>query len=139
MKGLQTATFGGGCFWCIEAVFERLPGVEAVVSGYTGGQTKNPTYREICSGSTGHAEVINVHFDPEQISYEELLEIFWVCHDPTTLNRQGADVGSQYRSAIFHHDEAQRVAAEKAKLALAQAGTYPRSDRYRNRAPDHLL
>lgn len=125
MDGMQIATFGGGCFWCLEAVFERLPGVSAVVSGYAGGKKPNPTYREVCSGTTGHAEVVNIHFDPQKISFDELLDLFWVCHDPTTLNRQGADVGSQYRSAIFYHDEDQHRAAEASKTALAASRTYP--------------
>jgi len=124
MDGMRIATFGGGCFWCLEAVFERLPGVSAVVSGYAGGKKPNPTYREVCSGTTGHAEVVNVHFDPQKITFEELLNLFWTCHDPTTLNRQGADVGSQYRSVIYYQDEDQRLAAEASKAALAAAGTY---------------
>jgi len=114
------ATFGGGCFWCTEAIFEMLPGVASVTSGYAGGDTPNPTYKEVCSGTTGHAEVIQVAYDPSIISYEELLETFWEAHDPTTLNRQGADVGTQYRSIILYHDEAQKAAAEKSKAA-AQA------------------
>jgi len=114
-KPSPLATLGGGCFWCTEAVFERLEGVETVVSGYAGGQTKNPTYKEVCSGETGHAEVIQVKFDPAKISFEELLEVFWQAHDPTTLNRQGADTGTQYRSIILCHDEAQKAAAEKSK------------------------
>jgi peptide-methionine (S)-S-oxide reductase len=116
----QLATFGGGCFWCVEAVFERLPGVKTVTSGYAGGTTKNPTYREVCRGDTGHAEVTQIEFDPGVITFEQLLKVFWAAHDPTTLNRQGADVGTQYRSVIFYHDEAQRLAATKSK-AEAQA------------------
>ena len=113
MKNIQLATFGGGCFWCVEAVIQKLKGVEKVVSGYTGGITKNPTYRDICNGDTGHAEVIQVTFDSEIITYDELLAIFMTMHDPTTLNRQGADYGTQYRSVIFYHDENQKaVAAE---------------------------
>lgn len=112
---MELATFGGGCFWCIEAVFERLEGVTSVTSGYTGGATENPTYRDVCSGLTGHAEVTQIEFDPKKISYETLLEVFWQAHDPTTLNRQGADVGTQYRSAIFYQNDAQRAAAEKSK------------------------
>lgn len=109
----QTATFGGGCFWCLEAVFERLRGVESVVSGYAGGAAPNPTYRDVCTGSTGHAEVVQITFDPSEISYRDLLEIFFATHDPTTRNRQGADVGTQYRSAVFFHDEEQkRIATE---------------------------
>lgn len=117
---LETATLGAGCFWCVEAVFERLPGVKTVVSGYTGGHTKNPTYEDICTGATGHAEVTRLEFDPKVISFSEVLDVFWQSHDPTTLNRQGADVGTQYRSAIFYHSEAQKLAAEKSKKA-AQA------------------
>jgi len=111
----QLATFGGGCFWCTEAVFERLDGVKSVVSGYAGGKTPNPTYKQVCSGETGHAEVIQVEFDPAKISFAKLLETFWQAHDPTTLNRQGADAGTQYRSVIYYHDEAQKQAAEKSK------------------------
>ncbi len=117
---LAHATFGGGCFWCTEAVFETEPGVKSVTSGYAGGHTKNPSYREVCSGDTGHAEVIQIAYDPAVVSYERLLELFWVAHDPTTLNRQGADVGTQYRSIILYHDDAQRLAAGKSKAA-AQA------------------
>lgn len=114
------ATFGAGCFWCVEAVFERLDGVHAVESGYMGGSVKNPSYREVCSGTTGHAEVTQIHYDPEIISFEILLDWLWRSHDPTSLNRQGADTGTQYRSAIFYHDETQRLAAEASKAA-AQA------------------
>jgi len=113
----QLATLGGGCFWCTEAVFERLDGVASVISGYAGGQTKNPTYREVCNGTTGHAEVIQVKYDPDTISYAELLDVFWQAHDPTTLNRQGADTGTQYRSVILYHDEAQKTAAEASKTS----------------------
>jgi peptide-methionine (S)-S-oxide reductase len=115
----ELATFGGGCFWCMEAVFERLEGVASVTNGYAGGKKENPTYREVCSGSTGHAEVIQIAFDSKKISYDKLLEIFWEAHDPTTMNRQGADIGTQYRSAIFYHSETQKAAAEKSK-ATAQ-------------------
>jgi peptide-methionine (S)-S-oxide reductase len=118
---LNTATFGGGCFWCIEAVYERLEGVHAAVSGYMGGASENPSYREVCSGTSGHAEVVELSFDPEVVSYETLLDWFWQSHDPTTLNRQGADVGTQYRSVIFYHDEAQREAAERSKQAAQAA------------------
>ncbi len=111
-KGLQVATVAGGCFWCTEALFLELKGVKKVVSGYTGGMVKNPTYKEVCTGTTGHAEAIEITFDPTQISYEDILEVFFATHDPTTLNRQGADVGTQYRSEIFYHDEAQKKAAE---------------------------
>lgn len=112
---LEKATLGAGCFWCVEAVFQRLKGVKSVVSGYTGGKVPNPTYREICSGLTGHAEVAQITFDPAEISFEQLLEVFWRTHDPTTLNRQGADVGTQYRSAIFYHDNSQKETAEASK------------------------
>lgn len=112
---LETATLGGGCFWCIEAIFQDLQGVVSVESGYTGGRVTNPTYREICSGTTGHAEVIRVTFDPAIITYREILEIFFTFHDPTTLNRQGNDVGTQYRSAIFFHSPEQKTIAEEVK------------------------
>ncbi|MGQ9873992.1 MAG: peptide-methionine (S)-S-oxide reductase MsrA [Chloroflexus sp.] len=108
---LETATLAGGCFWCLEAVYDQVSGVKDVVSGYTGGHVPNPTYRRVCDGNTGHAEAVQIQFDPEQISYRELLEIFFSIHDPTTLNRQGADVGTQYRSAIFYHSEEQRQVA----------------------------
>ena len=108
----EHATFGGGCFWCLEAVYENLKGVEKVVSGYAGGQTANPSYQAVCSGSTGHAEVVQITFDPAVVSYRELLEVFFTIHDPTTLNRQGADVGTQYRSAIYYHSPAQQAAAQ---------------------------
>ena len=108
----ELATLGGGCFWCLEATFELLRGVECVTSGYTGGHVPNPSYRAVCSGSTGHAEVVQIEFDPDQITYRDLLEVFFTVHDPTTLNRQDADVGTQYRSAIFYGDEAQRATAE---------------------------
>jgi peptide-methionine (S)-S-oxide reductase len=113
----ELATVGGGCFWCVEAVYERLPGVLSVTSGYAGGRTENPTYQQICHGDTGHAEVTQIRFDPAKISYARLLEVFWQAHDPTTLNRQGADEGTQYRSIIFYHDEQQKLIAEKAKFA----------------------
>lgn len=113
----ELATFGGGCFWCTEAVLERLPGVKQVVSGYAGGHTANPTYQEICTGRTGHAEVIQVEFDPAIISYEKILGVFFEAHDPTSLNRQGADEGTQYRSVIFYHNEGQHQAADRAKRA----------------------
>lgn len=116
-NALETATFGAGCFWCVEAVFAMLDGVAAVESGYMGGQTKDPDYRSICTGQTGHAEVVRIDFDPEIISYEALLDWFWRSHDPTTLNRQGADVGTQYRSVVFYHSEAQRESAEASKNA----------------------
>ncbi|MEM9400286.1 MAG: peptide-methionine (S)-S-oxide reductase MsrA [Verrucomicrobiota bacterium] len=111
---------GGGCFWCVEAVFQRVEGVKAAVSGYMGGKVDNPTYREICNGTTGHAEVVEIEFDPSIVSLEDLLDLFWRAHDPTTLNRQGADVGTQYRSVIFYHDDEQNKVAEESK-ASAQA------------------
>lgn len=119
-SSLERVTFGGGCFWCIEAVFQRLVGVKSVASGYAGGKNPNPTYKEVCTGTTGHAEVIQLEFDPKQISFEKLLEVFWAAHDPTTLNRQGNDEGTQYRSVIFYENDAQKAAAEKSKAA-AQA------------------
>jgi len=112
----EIADFGGGCFWCMEAVFERLPGVVAVTSGFAGGTTENPTYREVCTETTGHAEVTEIEFDPAKISYARLLEVFWQAHDPTTLNRQGADEGTSYRSIILYRDEKQKLIAEKSKL-----------------------
>lgn len=118
------ATFGAGCFWCVEAVFMDLNGVESVVSGYSGGHVDNPTYKQVCAGTTGHAEVIQVRYDPTVISFEELLEVFWKTHDPTTLNRQGADVGTQYRSAIFYHDEEQKRLAEAYKQKLDASGAF---------------
>ena len=111
-EGMEVATFAGGCFWCTEAVFLEIKGVEKVVSGYIGGKTKNPTYKDICTGETGHAEAIQITFNPNEVAYEDLLEVFFGTHDPTTLNRQGADVGTQYRSAIFYHSEAQKTKAE---------------------------
>lgn len=126
MKGeLAVATFGSGCFWCTEAVFQRVKGVEKVVSGYSGGKVKNPTYREVTSGLTGHAEVTQITFDPTTISFEELLEIFWGTHDPTTLNRQGADVGTQYRSVIFYHNDEQKRLSELYKKKLDASGAFP--------------
>ena len=115
MSGTATATIGGGCFWCVEAVFERIDGVTGVVSGYAGGTVPNPTYRAVCTGTTGHAEVVQVHYDPAVVSYEKLLETFWECHDPTTPDRQGADVGTQYRSVIYAHDDVQLRAAARSK------------------------
>jgi len=120
----QVATFGGGCFWCTEAVFQSVSGVVSVTSGFMGGRIKNPTYEQVCGGDTGHAEVIQVRYDPARVSYEHLLEWFWKSHDPTEINRQGADVGTQYRSVIFYHSEAQKKAAEKSKAALAKSGKY---------------
>jgi peptide-methionine (S)-S-oxide reductase len=110
---LQIATLAGGCFWCLEAVYDEIKGVHSVESGYAGGHIDNPTYREVCNGNTGHAEVVQVHFDPNIVSYRDLLNVFFAIHDPTTLNRQGADVGTQYRSAIFYHDQEQKKIAEE--------------------------
>lgn len=121
---LEKATFGGGCFWCVEAVFERVEGVNSVVSGYSGGKIKNPTYKEICTGLTGHAEVVQISYDPSVVSYDELLEIFWKTHDPTTLNRQGADVGTQYRSVVYYHNDEQKERAVYWKDKINQAGVY---------------
>ncbi|GAB2783753.1 peptide-methionine (S)-S-oxide reductase [Hymenobacter luteus] len=122
---MEQATFGAGCFWCVEAVFQDLNGVEKVVSGYTGGRIANPTYKEVCSGLTGHAEVAQITYDPSKISFAELLEVFWKTHDPTTLNRQGADVGTQYRSAIFYHNDEQKRLAEEYKKKLNAAHAFP--------------
>jgi len=121
----KVATFGGGCFWCIEAGFKRIKGVEKAVSGYMGGMPEHPSYQEVCTGETGHAEVVQVTYEEEQVSYETLLEVFWALHDPTTLNRQGADMGTQYRSVIFYHDEIQKTTAEKAIKALDSSDRYP--------------
>ena len=121
---METATFGSGCFWCTEAVFERLNGVHKVVSGYAGGTVENPTYEQVCSGKTGHAEVTQITYDPKVITYDELLEVFWRTHDPTTLNRQGNDVGTQYRSVIFYHNEEQKRLAEKYKEELNKSGAW---------------
>lgn len=120
-RSKETATLGGGCFWCLEAVLERLRGVERVESGYAGGDLPDPTYREVCSGTTGHAEVVRVHFDPELLPYEELLEVFFTSHDPTTRNRQGPDVGPQYRSIILYESEKQRRTAERVIAELEEA------------------
>ncbi len=122
--GLELATLGAGCFWCVEAVFSDLKGVSRVESGYSGGHIKNPAYKEVCAGRTGHAEVIRIEFDPKQISFQQLLEVFFLTHDPTTLNRQGADVGTQYRSAIFYHSEDQKKIAESAIQALSETGEW---------------
>lgn len=123
-KTMAKVTFGAGCFWCVEAVFERLEGVSKVVSGYMGGQLENPTYKDICTGTTGHAEVCELTYDPEKISFEELLEVFWKTHDPTTLNQQGADRGTQYRSAVFYHDDEQKKIAEAYKKKLDESGAF---------------
>jgi peptide-methionine (S)-S-oxide reductase len=125
VAGTATATFGGGCFWCTEAVFQQLKGVKSVLSGYTGGSAKNPTYEQVCSGTTGHAEAIQISYDPSAISYEELLEVFWKTHDPTTPDQQGNDVGTQYRSAIFYHNDEQKRLAEHYKQKLDASGLFP--------------
>ena len=122
--GLALATFGNGCFWCTEVIFQQLKGVSRVVSGYAGGKVKKPTYKEVCSGLTGHAEVIQLTYDPNQISFAELLEVFWQTHDPTTINRQGADVGTQYRSVVFYHNEEQKQLAETYKSKLNESGAF---------------
>lgn len=123
-KVLETATFGNGCYWCTEAVFQRVAGVEKVVSGFMGGHVANPTYEQVCTGLTGHAEVLQIQFDPAVVSYEKMLEIFWASHDPTTLNRQGNDVGPMYRSAIFYHNEEQKLLAVKYKDKLNEAKAF---------------
>lgn len=120
----RLATFGNGCFWCTEAVFQQLKGVVRAQSGYSGGHLKNPSYKQVCEGDTGHAEALQIEYDPRVISYEQLLRVFFLSHDPTTLNRQGADVGTQYRSVIFTHDEAQQAAAEKIKAEFTAARTF---------------
>lgn len=122
---LEQATFGAGCFWCTEALFARLRGVRSVTSGYSGGHVKNPTYKQVCTGTTGHAEVVQVTYDPQQISYAELLEVFWATHDPTTRDQQGHDIGPQYRSAVFYHTDQQRRLAEDYKKRLDAAGAFP--------------
>lgn len=125
MKQTQTATLAGGCFWCLEAVFDNLQGVTDVVSGYAGGTTKNPTYQQVCTGMTHHAEVVQIQFDPVVITYKELLEVFFSIHDPTTLNRQGSDVGSQYRSAIFYHTSEQQEIAGQTIRELSEEKIWP--------------
>jgi peptide-methionine (S)-S-oxide reductase len=120
----EVATLGGGCFWCLEAIFDELKGVEQVASGYAGGTVPNPSYEAVCSGMTGHAEVVQVSFDPQVVSFKEILEVFFAFHDPTTLNRQGADVGTQYRSAIFYHTPEQRATAEQVITELNAAGIW---------------
>ena len=121
---METATFGAGCFWCVGAVFQSLKGVDKVVSGYSGGHVKNPTYQQVCTGTTGHAEVCQIYYDPSVISFTELLEVFWSTHDPTTLNRQGNDIGTQYRSVIFYHNEDQKKLAEAYMDKLNKSGVY---------------
>lgn len=123
-KKVEVATFGNGCFWCTEAVFEELKGVESAVSGYSGGRVPNPTYEQVCTGGTGHAEVIQITYDPKVISFPELLEVFWKTHDPTTLNQQGADHGTQYRSAVFYHTDEQREQAEHYMKKLDESGAF---------------
>jgi len=125
LQHTDTATLGTGCFWCTEAVFQQLNGVIKVISGYSGGHIENPTYKQVCTGTTGHAECLNIVYDPSVISFDELLEVFWEIHDPTTLNRQGNDVGTQYRSVIFYHNEEQKSKAEKYKKELNTNGAYP--------------
>lgn len=124
-KTTDTATFGAGCFWCVEAVFQQINGVISVTSGYSGGTVKNPTYEAICTGTTGHAEVCQLVYDPKKVSYDDLLEAFWQTHDPTTLNRQGADAGTQYRSVVFYHDAAQKEKAEYYKKKLNESKAWP--------------
>lgn len=121
----EIATLGAGCFWCVEAVYQELKGVHRVVSGYIGGQVEHPTYYQVCRGNTGHAEAVQITFDPEVISFADILDVFWVTHDPTTLNRQGPDVGTQYRSAIFYHSEEQRETAEKSKQQADASDLWP--------------
>ena len=121
---LKLATFGAGCFWGVETRFREVAGVEDAAVGYMGGTTENPDYQSVCSGHTGHAEVVQVHFDPGKVSYEDLLAVFWSQHNPTTLNRQGPDVGTQYRSVIFYHDEGQRISAEQSRLELDASGRW---------------
>jgi len=123
-EGAELATLGAGCFWCVEAVFQRIDGVVSVFTGYAGGESENPTYDEVCRGSTGHAEVAQIAFDPVKVSFEKILDVFWHSHDPTTLNRQGADIGTQYRSAIFTHDDGQREIAEQSKAAAEASGLF---------------
>lgn len=123
-SSLDTATFGNGCFWCTEAVFQELKGVQKVVSGYSGGSVKNPSYKAVCTGTTGHAECLQITYDPSVITFDELLEVFWQTHDPTTLNRQGNDVGTQYRSVVFYHNEEQRAKAQGYKEELNKSGAW---------------
>ncbi|WP_135363600.1 peptide-methionine (S)-S-oxide reductase MsrA [Halosimplex halophilum] len=129
MTETETATLAGGCFWCIEAAFKELDGVESVTSGYAGGHVENPSYREVCSGSTGHAEVVQVEYDPATVAYEDLLEVFFRIHDPTTKDRQGPDVGSQYRSAVYYHDDEQKAVVERFVHNLQEGGDF---DSYEN-------
>lgn len=124
MDNLETATLAAGCFWCVEAIFDDLKGVEDVVSGYSGGHTENPTYKEVCSETTGHAEVVQIRFDPAELSYKELLQVFFTVHDPTTLNRQGGDIGTSYRSAVFYHSDEQKRIAEETIAEFNAEGIY---------------
>ncbi len=117
---MEQATLGAGCFWCVEAIFQRIDGVKSVEPGYAGGTKENPTYKEVCAGNTGHAEVAQITFDPSKVSYEKILDVFWHAHDPTTMNRQGADVGTQYRSVIFYNNDAQKAIAEKSKKSAQE-------------------
>jgi peptide-methionine (S)-S-oxide reductase len=119
---LEQATFGAGCFWGVEAVFAKVPGVASTAAGYMGGTRTNPSYEDVCTGTTGHAEVVHLTYDPQQVTYDELLAAFWDCHDPTQLNRQGPDFGTQYRTVIFYHSDEQKAAAERSKAALAASG-----------------
>jgi peptide-methionine (S)-S-oxide reductase len=121
---VDTATFGNGCFWCTEAIFQQLKGVTKVTSGYSGGAVDNPTYKQVCNGTTGHAECLQIEYDASVISFDELLEVFWMTHDPTTLNRQGADVGTQYRSVVFYHNDVQKERAEHYREALDSSGAF---------------
>jgi len=121
---MKTATLGAGCFWCVEAIFQKLNGVKKVTSGYAGGQVKNPSYKEVTRGNTGHAESVQIQYDPDVIGFEKILEVFWKTHDPTTLNRQGADIGPQYRSVIFYHDQEQKRIAEESKKKTDRSGTF---------------
>ena len=125
MNQTELATLGGGCFWCVEAVYQRVDGVLSVKPGYAGGHVDNPSYRDVCSGKTGHAEVAKIVFDPDQISYQQILNVFWQAHDPTTLNKQGSDVGTQYRSVIFYHSEEQKTLAENSKIEADQSEYWP--------------
>lgn len=123
-RATEIATFGAGCFWCVEAVFEKLDGVTSVESGYQGGEVKEPEYKDVCRGDTGHAEVVRIEFDPSVVGFDELLSVFWKAHDPTQLNRQGADIGTQYRSVVFYHSEEQREKAEESKAAADKSGAF---------------
>jgi peptide-methionine (S)-S-oxide reductase len=125
MNQTELATLGGGCFWCVEAVYQRVDGVLSVKPGYAGGHVDNPSYKDVCSGKTGHAEVAKIEFDPDHISYQQILNVFWQAHDPTTLNKQGADVGTQYRSVIFYHSEEQKALAENSKIEADQSEYWP--------------